>query len=168
MALGWLGVFNITGQVQDRCSFPIGTLNCHDVKIVYSNAGSMGGIYSDRFDQITVTNKFDKAITLHRIHCSAEPADPQTGLPPGVNNYDLGIPSINAMTPSMLYPDQQATIRSVALPGPSCNDAAGRTGSFATGTKYSGKIYIEYSFPSDTTGKARILTGDLVATIQAG
>ncbi|RLG18950.1 hypothetical protein DRN67_03725, partial [Candidatus Micrarchaeota archaeon] len=33
-ALVWLGVFNVQGQVQDRCSFPAGSLECHDLKIV--------------------------------------------------------------------------------------------------------------------------------------
>jgi len=171
VAIAWLGVFGIPWQVQDRCTFPIGTLNCHDAKIVYSNVGSLFGDYSDVWDSLTVTNKFDKTITLHSIRCSAEPTDPQTGLPlrdPPLSNYVLGTGSVIALTPSVLYPNQQATIRSTASPGPACYDAAGRTGSFATGTKYVGKIYIEYSFPGDTTGKARILTGDIVATVQAG
>ncbi|RLG19395.1 hypothetical protein DRN67_02760 [Candidatus Micrarchaeota archaeon] len=106
------------------------------------------------------------------ILCSAESAQGATGLPGSAPNVQVSsCASIIGLTPKDILPGQKVTIKSILGPSPStpCKDAAGRDNAFEVGDRYAGKLYIQYHFPGDDPdSKARILTADIVATVQAG
>ncbi|VVC04459.1 Uncharacterised protein [Candidatus Burarchaeum australiense] len=184
IGLAWMGVFNITSQVPDSCSFPLQTLDCKDARV--SSGQSTISIIGPGgpetvvtpftiLESITVQNKFGKSIRLCDITCSAEPPNAYTGLPGTMSNLradckgsggSIHVPVINK---DRLLPEEQATISSSVVPGIECLDAAGRTGGYSVNTKYAGKVYIQYSFDGDSPIEAaRILMGDIVATVQSG
>ncbi|MDO8339666.1 MAG: hypothetical protein Q7T16_03340 [Candidatus Burarchaeum sp.] len=166
VAIAWLGIFNVTGQVPDRCAFPVGTLTCSDAKVI-SGPGAMPQTVSNKLETITVTNNFGKAVKICGIACSAQSAVPETGLPDGAtalteaNCYiDLGTGAVQVVS---LYPDEKKTLNLVL--GTLCKDAAGRADTYAVGSRYVGTLYVQYIFMGDT-GKARIVNGDIIATVQ--
>jgi len=157
IALGWLGIFNVQGQVPDRCAFPIGTLTCLSADV--TNPPSQYGIIN-RLTSITLRNDFKKQINICSIVCSAGPVG--TDGWPVYRDTSLG--GCNLGTNTVVQPGQEVTL----LPGgtgSACYDAAGRIDAYGVGSRYSGKVYVSYGMPGEQRN-TRIVKGDLVATVQ--
>ncbi len=144
-ALVWLGVFNISGSVPDRCAFPAGTLTCTDLKIGKQVSGGL------HVDSITLRNDFDKTVYICSIGCSANDVDAATGWPevppyadsncdiPASVTSDISTATVNYIT---ILPGEQVTVTELYIPAGlvsplfDCADAAGRTDSLDVGDRY--------------------------------
>lgn len=162
VAIAWLGIFNVPGQVQDRCAFPVGTFICNDA---FVSMASPAGVKTNLLERITLTNKFGKTITICGVNCSAQPPVPGTGLPAGVASITVCPIGSGTGIGERFYSDE----KKIFTLGTSivCKDAAGGTDTSAVGSRYVGTLYVQY-FMADTPGlqTARIITGDIVATVQ--
>ncbi len=159
VALGWLGVFNVQQQVPDRCTFPFGTVTCADAQVTAFPSQYTTNI--NRLASITLRNDFRKQINVCAIVCSAGPVGTD-GWPiyAGTSRLDCNIGSSS----SVVQPGQELTLQPGSN-GADCYDAAGRTDAYRTGSRYLGKVYVSYGMPGEQRN-ARIVAGDLVATVQ--
>ncbi|RLG19396.1 hypothetical protein DRN67_02765 [Candidatus Micrarchaeota archaeon] len=175
VALAWLGVFTPGQAIEQHCSFPINTLECNDYRVTRDS--SAGGI--PKLTLLEVTNNFGRTIHICGIQCSAAQPDPSTGLPqPPISTMftdacqagmtdATGEGTIVAIT---LEPGQRMVILRDA-PGlylPKCYNEQGAASEMPVGYRYTGKIYIAYSFDGETSGASRLLVGDLISAVQAG
>jgi len=156
IALGWLGVFNIQQQAPDRCTFPLGTFTCKDVKIMWSEVTSAG--HYDRLSLLVLRNDFKKSVTICDFACSAGKLNPETGWPVDERAGNIGCGGAN----KRLEPGQELAIDFIWFQA--CFDAAGRRDSFGLGSKYVGKLYLAYKVAGDDN--VRVVVGDVVSTVQ--
>jgi len=160
VALVWLGVFNVQGQVPDRCTFPTG-IKCVDVRITSSRAGN-----ANNLESLIVENQMTKTIYV----CGKAVCGPDLETTYyTMHNQILGQctgASGSAVTP--ILPGESKQIAG----GYSCYQRFGGVAGVSTkavGDKYSGKVVFYYSLAEDagTTAKARAAVGDVFVTIQA-
>jgi hypothetical protein len=160
IAMGWLGIFNIQQQVPDQCRFPVGTITCKDVRVTWDGTNV-------KLASLTIRNDYNRMINICEAACSAEKQneDGTVGYP--VKHLSLNLCNVNGIN---IAPGEERTI-DLSLSGGSssvkCWDAMGRSDGYKTGSRYSGKIYLTDAPPSGV-GAVRIITGDLVATVQPG
>lgn len=169
VALGWLGVFSPQNIVQEHCQFPVGTFECNDV-LVYNHVYTAPGYWTDQYSRLEfplleVTNNFGKDVYICGVYCSAAPADPATGTP-----ELYGIPDQPGRTAcgggTAFKAGERRNIRTVTYwPCLDKNDEYWQWG-VRVGDMYDGKIYVFYSYEGETTGRPRLVTGDLLTKIQ--
>jgi hypothetical protein len=158
IALGWLGIFNVQNQVQDRCTFPIGTIDCLDVRVNWWNPGTANA-FAGLGGNVVLKNNFDKKITVCDFACSARDVDPNTGWPLGYQAMSTGCYSFRSVQPGEVKPVDIGGLTQ-------CVDAAGRTDSAGVGERYVGKLYVAYKVEGESN--IRIISGDLVSTVEPG
>jgi len=155
IALGWLGVFNVQQHVPDQCRFPIGTVSCIDAKVVWDGTDT-------RLGSLTIRNDFNRQISICEVACTAEKPNPD-----GTINGRLTLRACNIGQVS-IPPGAEATLE-LGMAGGSnimCYDAAGRSNANRVGSRYSGKIYLVDYQLIGTSADVRVITGDIVATVQ--
>jgi len=174
VALVWLGVFNIGGQVKDQCTFPVGTFSCDDYLLAKRSGDVAPGP-----KRLEVTNNFGRDVYVCGITCSAQKTDEGTGFPAKYSGGSLAGASgiVDACAPpsssghrvgnsahALLYSNFQAA--SAAYSYEPCLDAGGAQAEKTIGSAYTGKLYVFYSFDGETTGPARLAVGNLIARAQ--
>ncbi len=172
VALGWLGVFSPQNIIQEYCQFPVGTFECNDV-FVYNDVYTAPGYFTDQysalqFPLLEVTNNFGKDVYICHVLCSAAPADPATGTPAlsGIPEQDGGFTACGGAAYARFKAGERKNIRTVDYwPCLGKEDNYWHWGVKA-GDMYDGKIYIFYSYEGETTGRPRLIVGDLRTKIQ--
>ncbi len=162
VALAWLGIFNVQGQVPDRCTFQAG-IKCVDVRI--GSSGSPG--ISNKLDSLIIENQMAKTIYV----CGYPMCGPdletvnQLWFPNGIPGQCTG--AAEYVTP--ILPGESKQIQGGVF---SCYQRFGGVAGpsvKAVGEKFSGKVVFYYSLAEDagTAAKARAAVGDVFVTIQA-
>ena len=163
VALSWLGAFSPQNTINQLCQFPINTFECNDVLFISEPGGTIpvpttSSYCENSLSSLTITNNFGKSVRLCQTHCSAKQPEPLTGVP---SDLPTGVPAACGSGGALFEPGEKK-----ALCGGDCFNENGELATYPVGSKYTGKIYLFYSFESETSGKARIGVGDLVTAIQ--
>ena len=163
VALGWLGVFSVPDIINQFCQFPIQTFECNDVLLMSRQTPDQTTV------QLKITNNFGRRVYLCPLipanipaYCSAKEPVPTTGIPSEVTAVPdaCGDPSFSSPLRPIIEPGAQISTVSP------CFDETGTMRFTPIRSKYTGKIYIFYSFEGEKSGKARIVVGNLVAQVQ--
>ncbi|MDO8339667.1 MAG: hypothetical protein Q7T16_03345 [Candidatus Burarchaeum sp.] len=170
VALGWLGVFSPQNAISQFCQFSINSFECNDALVAWSAT-------TPKLASLQVTNNFGRRVVVCGVHCSAAQPSPETGFPPDLvapylsiyaNTCQPGITHTTAdgtLATVMMEPGERAAISTQAFM-PSCFDETGALRPPQVGSKYTGKLYVFYSYEGETTGKSRMVVGNLVTTVQ--
>ncbi len=154
VALVWLGVFNITNQVQDRCTLQ-GGLQCDGIRLVKDSSGIV------RIDSLVVTSRLPNPVLI----CGAGCED---------NLQEIGRYSDCSEQQSVrLDPGEQIDIATAAPNGWGKSHCYVHFGGdygvarYEVGETYSGRLIILYN---DETGhySDKKFYGDVVAKVQPG
>lgn len=155
VALGWLGVFRVAGDVPDRCAFQQ-TVACSAAKVSLVQS-------SMRLAPLVLENRGSLALIITGISCT--------------NNAEKGASlSTTFGTPKRLEPGQKMDVVGSTLV--ICHDYFGgspASGRYQVGDTYNGRIELRYRTDSDPTTStygdpplSRIIYGDLTAKVQPG
>jgi len=156
VALAWMGVFRPQERIQERCSFPLGTFACSSMRI--SGDGTQAYVKARELE-----SQFDSDVVVCGFACSAQAADVNTGLPPGVAGMDASV-CLSQGDVGALGPYSRGQVKASTNERTVCYDAGGASG-FKVGDKYLGRVYVQYAVSGDA-GKARVVAGDVIAQVQ--
>lgn len=159
VALAWLGVFGVQGQVPDRCAFQQG-LGCVDLRISHLDNNGL----DNKITSLVVRNDMGKTIYFCDLKCTT---DLKRGVAPA--ECTSNGPAIQAGSQARI----SRSDASLASMGEYCEENFGGAWVHSTrqpGERYVGKILFYYSIAEDAgTGvKARMVDADIVSTVQAG
>lgn len=172
VALGWLGVFTPQNIIQEHCQFPVGTLDCNDVLLYPVNEQHQ----SLRAGIFGITNNFGRDIYVCGTIISQEPPNPNLGFPTWANKgtgthvYDLTYTKACAAGASrvgrLVKSGEQNDLADPYSLWPCINKQGYTKFDVSVGDRYSGKVYVFYSYGGETTGNARVIAGDLITKVQ--